>query len=38
MKKILLIFIISLFCIACGVKNEPEFKSQNNSFKFIKLI
>ena len=38
MKKILLIFVVSLFFISCGVKNEPEFESQNNSFKLIQLI
>ncbi len=37
MHKFLIIIVISLFCISCGVKNEPEFKSQINN-KTINLV
>ena len=30
MKKFLLIVIGCLFCISCGVKSDPEYKSKNN--------
>ncbi len=38
MNKIFLILIVSLFCVSCGVKSKPEYKSQNNSVKLIKLV
>ena len=38
MKKFLLISAIFLLCTACGVKNDPEYKSQDNDNKFINLI
>ena len=38
MKKILLIISMCAFCLSCGVKSEPEYKSQNNYKKIIHLI
>ena len=38
MKKFLLIIITCLFCISCGVKDNPENKSQISSDKAIHLI
>ena len=37
MKKFLLIIAISLFCASCGVKNDPEDKSQIDNNKIIHL-
>ncbi len=37
MKKFFLIIIASLFCISCGVKDNPEYKSQNNNNKDINI-
>ncbi len=31
MKKLLLIAVMCLFCISCGIKDDPEYKSQNNN-------
>ena len=30
MKKFLFIIIACLFCVSCGVKDDPEYKSQIN--------
>ena len=38
MQKFLLIIITCLFCISCGVKDNPEYKSQISSDKAIHLI
>jgi len=38
MKKFLLIIITYLFCISCGVKNDPEYKSQSNYIKNIQIV
>ena len=38
MKKFLLIAIACLFCVSCGVKDDPEYKSQDNNIKIIYLI
>jgi hypothetical protein len=38
MRKFLLIIAIGLFCNACGVKDEPEYKSQINYNKNIYLV
>ena len=38
MRKFLLIIITCLFCIACGVKDNPEYKSQNSYIKAIHLV
>jgi len=38
MRKLLLIIAVCLFCISCGVKNEPEYKSQSNYNKAIHLV
>ena len=38
MRKFLLIIVACLFCIACGVKDNPEYKSQNNYNKATNLI
>jgi hypothetical protein len=37
MKKLLLIIIISIFCVSCGKKNNPEYKVGNLS-KTIEYI
>jgi len=37
--RILIITIIScLFCISCGVKDDPKYQTQNNYNKKIKVI
>ena len=33
-----LIIIACLLCVACGVKDRPEYKSQSNYKKNIKLV
>ena len=38
MRKLLLITIACLFCIACGVKSNPEYKSQGSHIKTIHLV
>ena len=38
MKKFLLIIAICLFCASCGVKSDPEYKSQIDYKKAIRLI
>ena len=38
MKKIFLIIMTFLFCISCGVKSDPEYKSQIDYNKTIHLI
>ena len=38
MQKFLLIITIFLFCVSCGVKSEPEYKSQINYNKAIRFI
>ena len=37
--RILIIAIIScLFCVSCGVKDDPKYQTQNNYNKKIKVI
>ena len=38
MKKFFLIIATCLLCASCGVKSEPEYKSQNNHNKAIHLV
>jgi hypothetical protein len=38
MKKKILIIIACLFCVSCGVKSDPEYKSQNKSNEIIHLV
>ena len=38
MKKLIIIIATCLFCVACGVKGEPVYKSQNNYIKTIKIV
>ena len=38
MRKFLLIIATCLFCVSCGVKNNPEYKSQNRYIKYIYLV
>jgi hypothetical protein len=38
MKKIFLIIVICLLCISCGIKSDPEYKSQNKDYKIISLV
>jgi hypothetical protein len=38
MRKVFLIIITCLICAACGVKNNPEYKSQKNYNKILYLI
>jgi hypothetical protein len=38
MKKFLLIVVACLFCISCGVKDEPEYKSLIVYNKAIYLV
>ena len=36
--RILIIIITCVVCISCGVKDDPEYKSQNNYNKTIDLV
>jgi len=38
MRKFLLIVIACLFCVSCGVKDEPEYKSHIDYNKAIHLV
>ena len=38
MRKFLLITIACLFCFSCGVKEDPEYKSQIDYNKVIDLV
>ena len=38
MRKFLLIVTACLFCISCGVKDAPEYKSQIDYNKAIHLV
>ena len=38
MRKFLLIIVTCLLCVSCGVKDNPEYKSQGNYIKTIHLI
>ena len=38
MQKIFLIILTSLVLISCGVKDDPEYKSQNSWIKIIHLV
>jgi len=38
MKKVFLIIIACLICVACGVESSPEYKSQKNYNKILYLI
>ena len=38
MRKFLLIVTTCLLCASCGVKSDPEYKSQNNYNKAIHLV
>jgi len=31
MKKLLIIIIACLFCLSCGVKDDPEYRSDDNN-------
>jgi hypothetical protein len=38
MKKIFLIISMFLFSVSCGVKGDPEYKSQNSYNKIKRLV
>ena len=38
MKKIFLIAAVYLLCVSCGVKDNPEYKSQISYNKAIQLV
>ncbi len=38
MRKFFLIIITCLLCTSCGVKSDPEYKSQSNCKKAINLV
>lgn len=38
MQKFLLIITACLFCATCGIKSDPEYKSQDSYNKTIHLI
>ena len=38
MQKFLLIITACLLCASCGVKSDPEYKSQSNYNKTIHLV
>ncbi len=37
MRKLLIIISVCIFCVSCGVKSDPEYKSQNSYNKDIYL-
>ena len=38
MKRFFIIIIVCIFCVSCGVKGDPVYKSQNNYIKIINSI
>ena len=38
MKKFVIIVALFLFCAACGVKSNPEYKSQTGAIKAILTV
>ena len=38
MRITLVVISVCLFCFGCGVKSDPEYKSQNNYIDIIKLV
>ena len=38
MQKFLLIITVCVLCTSCGVKDKPEYKSQSNYNKAIRLV
>ena len=38
LKKFSLIIITCLFCISCGVKGDPEYKSRIDNIKTIHFV
>ena len=38
MRKFLLIITVCVLCTSCGVKDNPEYKSQGNYNKAINLV
>ena len=38
MRKLLIIITTCLFCVACGVQGDPEFKSQKKNIKTIEIV
>ena len=38
MQKFLLIITVCLLCTSCGVKDDPEYKSQNKCDRAIHLV
>jgi hypothetical protein len=37
MRKLLLIISVCILCTSCGVKSDPEYKSQSNFNKAVHL-
>jgi len=38
MKKFLVIVTLFLLCTTCGVKNDPEYKSQTGATKTLLIV
>jgi len=38
MYKLLLIIIIFLFCLSCGIKDDPEYKSKDDYRKTLHIV
>ena len=38
MQKFLFIILTCLLCVSCGIKDKPEYKSQDNFNKTIQLV
>jgi len=38
MKKFLIIIIACFFCIGCGVKSDPEYKTQSKPIKVLQKV
>ena len=38
MRTLLIIIAVSILCLSCGKKDEPEYKSQGHYNKIIYLI
>ena len=38
MQKLLIIFIVCIFCVSCGKKSDPVYKVKYDSKKTAKII
>ena len=38
MRILIIIITICLFCVGCGVKDDPKYKTKNNYNKIINIV